>query len=91
MPTDLAQRHEVVTRTRSMHGRTQLQDQAARPLTAPECIAVAALIEAAAVSCMSFPIRTDWADCGRPFLADAMILSSTRCVSGDWLLAIQSV
>lgn len=32
-----------------MHARTQLLDQAARPLTAPECIAVAALIEAAAV------------------------------------------
>lgn len=32
MPTDLAQRHEVVTRTRSMHGRSQLLDQAARPL-----------------------------------------------------------
>lgn len=43
MPTDLAQRHEVVTRTRSMHGRTQLLDQAARPLTAPEWIAVAAV------------------------------------------------
>lgn len=38
MPTDLAQRHEVVTRTRSMHGRTQLLDQAARLLTAPEWI-----------------------------------------------------
>lgn len=59
MPTDLAQRHEVVTRTRSMHGRTQLQDQAARPLTAPECIAVAALIEAAAVLvCLSRSART---------------------------------
>lgn len=59
MPTDLAQRHEVVTRTRSMHGRTQLQDQAARPLTAPECSAVAALIEAAAVLvCLSRSART---------------------------------
>lgn len=53
MPTDLAQRHEVVIRTRSMHGRTQLQDQAARPLTAPECIAVAALIV-----CLSRSART---------------------------------
>lgn len=49
MPTDLAQRHEVVTRTRSMRGRTQLLDQAARLLTAPEWITVAASIEAAPV------------------------------------------
>lgn len=32
-----------------MHARTQLLDQAARLLTAPEWIAVAALIEVAAV------------------------------------------
>lgn len=31
---------------------------------------------------MSFSIRTDRAHCGRPFLGDAVILASTRCVVG---------
>lgn len=82
MPTDLAQRHEVVTRTRSMRGRTQLLDQAARLLTAPEWITVAASIEAAPVLVfLSRSARTGLIAADR-FLADAAILASTRCVVG---------
>lgn len=71
MLADLAQRMRF-TRTSSMHGRSQLLDQAARGFDV-----------SGTSSCISFLIRTDRAHCGRPFLGDAAVLRSTRCIVGS--------